>query len=293
VKLKDYLQLSKIRIMLPVAFTGFTGYFIFKPELNASIILVSLGILLQAVASSVLNQVQEIDLDRKMNRTLNRPLPSGRISLNQALIFLSLCFITGSLLIYFFGNRLAALIGLFTIFWYNIVYTYSKRITAFAVVPGSLTGALPPFIGWAAAGGAITDKNIILLGFLLFIGQIPHFWLLVLKYGEEYGNAGIPSLTKVFSHTQINRLSFTWIVCSAIAALFLSWFGVIRSRLIIGFLLVSTLLLVWSMRVMIIKSGTDFNFRRNFILLNSYYLLILIFLIADRIISDTFTLSGW
>ncbi len=282
--LKDFLQLSKIRIMLPVAFTGFVGYFIYRPELSTSILMVSLGILLQAVASSVLNQLQEIDLDRKMKRTQNRPLPTGKISVSAAIAFFLFNLLAGSSLIYFFGNLAAALVGLFTIFWYNVVYTYSKRITAFAVVPGSLTGALPPFIGWTAAGGALFDKPIVLVGFLLFIGQVPHFWLLILKYGEEYGNAGIPSLTRVLSRAQINRLSFTWVVASAVSALFLSYFEVIQSKIIVSLLLIASFYLIWSFRGMITGPESSITFRRNFILLNSYFLLILIFLVADRIL---------
>jgi len=271
--------------MLPVAFTGFTGYFIYQPQVNSSVLLVSLGILLQAIASSVLNQLQEIGLDRKMKRTHNRPLPTGKISVLSAIAFFLINLISGTLLIYFFGNLTAAIVGLFTIFWYNIIYTYSKRITAFAVVPGSLTGALPPFIGWAAAGGALTDKPIILLGFLLFIGQVPHFWLLILKYGEEYGDAGIPSLTRILSRPQINRLSFTWVVTSVISALFLSYFEVIHSKIIISLLLLSSFYLIWSFRGMISGPESKIPFRKNFILLNSYYLLILIFLIADQLIT--------
>jgi protoheme IX farnesyltransferase len=240
---------------------------------------------MQAIASSVLNQLQEIDLDRKMKRTLNRPLPTGKISINAAVLLLLLNLVTGTALIFFFGNATAALVGLFTIFWYNIIYTYSKRITAFAVVPGSLTGALPPFIGWTAAGGGLLDKPIVLVGFLLFIGQVPHFWLLILKYGEEYGNAGIPSLTRVLSRPQINRLSFTWVVTSAISALFLSYFEVIHSKVIVTLLLLSSFYLIWSFRGMITGPESNIPFRRNFILLNSYFLLILIFLIADRIMT--------
>jgi len=270
--------------MLPVAFTGFVGYFIYRPELSTSILMVSLGILLQAVASSVLNQLQEIDLDRKMKRTQNRPLPTGKISVSAAIAFFLFNLLAGSSLIYFFGNLAAALVGLFTIFWYNVVYTYSKRITAFAVVPGSLTGASPPFIGWTAAGGALFDKPIVLVGFLLFIGQVPHFWLLILKYGEEYGNAGIPSLTRVLSRAQINRLSFTWVVASAVSALFLSYFEVIQSKIIVSLLLIASFYLIWSFRGMITGPESSITFRRNFILLNSYFLLILIFLVADRIL---------
>lgn len=270
--------------MLPVAFTGFTGYFIFQPYINISILLVSLGILLQAIASSVLNQLQEIDLDRKMKRTQNRPLPTGKISVPSAVLFFLLNIIAGTFLIYFYGNLTAAITGLFTIFWYNVIYTYAKRITAFAVVPGSLTGALPPFIGWTAAGGGLLDKPIVFLGFLLFIGQVPHFWMLILKYGEEYGNAGVPSLTRVLGRSQINRLSFTWIVTSVISALFLSYFEVIQSKIIILLLLISSFYLIWSFRGLIMGPENKIAYRKNFILLNSYFLLILLFLIADKII---------
>jgi heme o synthase len=281
---REYFQLSKIRIMLPIAFTGFTGFFLLDPSLSLKALAVTFGILLQAVASSVLNQLQEVDLDRKMNRTSKRPLPTGTVSKVSAVLFFLFCLTSGTLLIYFYGNLTAALTGLFTIFWYNVIYTYSKRITAFAVVPGSLTGALPPFIGWTAAGGALLDKPIIFLGFMLFVGQVPHFWLLVIKYGEEYGKAGIPSLTRVLSLPQINRLTFTWVVTSAVSGLFLAYFKVFHSKPVIAVLLASSLYLVWSFRDMSTGTEKAINFRRNFILLNSYFLLILILLIADRIV---------
>ena len=78
-KLKDYLELSKLKIMIPVSLTGFTGYFIFNPHLSLNILLVSTGILLMAISASVLNQIQEVELDRKMKRTHDRPIPAGRI----------------------------------------------------------------------------------------------------------------------------------------------------------------------------------------------------------------------
>ena len=127
--------------------------------------------------------------------------------------------------------------ALFTIFWYNVIYTYSKRITAFAVVPGAITGALPPLIGWVAAGGGIFDKPIVFVEFLFFTGQIPHFWLLILKYGEEYKKAGIPSLTEVLSRTQIGRLTFTWVVASSWQQFFLCYFEIIHGLPVIGILL--------------------------------------------------------
>jgi protoheme IX farnesyltransferase len=284
-RLRDWFQLSKLTIMLPVSLTGFTGYFIFNPHLTINIISLSFGILLMAVSASALNQIQEVGLDSKMKRTHDRPIPAGRIKLENAVIFFLFNLLAGTLIILYTGNVKAALIGLFTIFWYNGIYTYSKRITAFAVVPGAVTGALPPLIGWVAAGGGIWDKPIIFLAFLLFICQIPHFWLLILKYGQEYNKAGIPNLTDIFSREQINRLTFTWVVTSVIAALFLCYFEVIRTGLLAGILLIASAFLIWKFSTLI-KGGADIKtYKKYSILLDSYLLLVLLLLISDRIIT--------
>ena len=283
--LKYYLELSKLKIMIPVSLTGFTGYFIFNPHLSIDIFFVTIGILLLAISASVLNQVQEVDLDRKMNRTQKRPIPAMKISPSRALLFFLFNLLAGTVFIYSAGGLKPVIIGLITISWYNGIYTYSKRITSFAVVPGAVTGALPPLIGWVAAGGGIWAKPIIFLEFLFFIGQIPHFWLLILKYGEEYKNAGIPSLTDILSRAQINRLTFTWVVSSVTAALFLCFFEIIKSRLIIGILLIASFYIIWKFSYLVKIHVNANNSSSYSILLDSYFLLVLILLISDRIIT--------
>jgi protoheme IX farnesyltransferase len=283
--LKYYLELSKLKIMIPVSLTGFTGYFIFDPHITLSLVIVTSGILLMAISASVLNQIQEAALDLKMNRTHNRPIPAKHISKSGAILFFLANLIAGTALIYSAGGFKAAIIGLITLVWYNGIYTCSKRISAFAVVPGAVTGALPPLIGWVAAGGGIWDKPIIFLEFLFFTGQIPHFWLLILKYGEEYRNAGIPSLTDVLGRAQINRLTFTWVVSSVIAALFLSFFEIIKTKLIVGILLIASLFLIWNFSDLLKNEVNASNSRKYSILLDSYFLLVMILLISDRIIS--------
>ena len=284
-RLRDYLQLSKLTIMLPVSLTGFTGYFILNPHFSINLVFVSFGILLMAISASSINQIQEVDLDSKMKRTLGRPVPAGRIKVKHAIIFSLINLFAGSYFIYSGGNLSAAIIGLFTLFWYNVIYTCSKRITAFAVVPGALTGALPPLIGWVAAGGGIWDKPIIFLEFLFFTGQIPHFWLLILKYGEEYNKAGIPTLTDIFNPGQINRLTFTWVLVSVTAALFLCYFEIIKTGPVIVILLVASVFLIWKFTGLI-KSETDNKpYRKYSLLLDFYFLLILLLLIADRILT--------
>ena len=271
--------------MLPVSLTGFTGYFIFNPSLSVNIFFISAGIFLLASAASMLNQIQEVEIDRKMERTHDRPIPAKNISLKQAIIFFLICLLSGYTLIYFFGNLKAAIIGIFTIIWYNGVYTYSKRVTAFAVVPGAITGALPLLIGWVAAGGAFFDRNIVFLEFLFFAGQIPHFWLLVMKYGEEYKSAGIPSLTDIFSIAQISFLTFIWVALSVLAAIFLCYFEIIHSLPVIAVLLTASAFIIWKFSELLNSGHENDNFLRYSVLLNLYFLLILILLISDKVLS--------
>ncbi len=283
VKLKDYLSLAKLKIMIPVSLTGFTGYFIFEPHFTVRIFLTTLGILLLAVSASVLNQIQEVKTDSNMERTRNRPLPGHRIKVPDAVLFFLAILFSGLIVTYYAGNLKAVLLGLITIIWYNGIYTYFKRITAFAVVPGAITGALPPLIGWVAAGGGVWDKPIIFIEFLFFTAQIPHFWLLLLKYGEEYKKAGFPTLFDIFSRRQIFRLTFSWILTSVIAVLFLCYFEVIQNQLIIGILLIASVYIIVQF-FDLLKAESNINYRRYSIFLDSYLLLVLLLLISDRII---------
>ncbi len=283
-KLKDWLELTKLKIMIPVSLTGFTGYIAFDPHFSSKVFLSSFGILLLAISASVLNQIQEVQLDGKMERTCNRPLPAKKIRIQYAMLFFLFNFIFGIAIISYAGNFKAALVGLITIIWYNGIYTYSKRITAFAVVPGAITGALPPLIGWVAAGGGLWDKPVIFIEFLIFTGQIPHFWLLILKYGEEYKQAGIPSLTDIFDRAQIKRLTFTWVISSVVAALFLCCFEIIQSPVINIILVSVSIYMVWQFIDLLRVHTNQNNYRRYSVFLNSYFLLVLLLLISDRLL---------
>jgi len=204
--------------------------------------------------------------------------------MQNAVIFFLIILVTGLIIIYYAGNIKAVFIGLITIIWYNGIYTYFKRISAFAVVPGAITGALPPLIGWVAAGGGVWDQPVIFIEFLIFTAQIPHFWLLLLKYGGEYKKAGFPTLFDIFSRRQIYRLTFSWILCSVIAALFLCYFEIIKSHLIISILLIASIYIIWQFLDLLKTEPDMINYRRYSIFLDSYLLLVLLLLISDRII---------
>jgi protoheme IX farnesyltransferase len=281
--LKIISELGKVRISVAVAFTTFTGYILSHGEFDRGFILPFIGIFLLACGASALNQLQEIDTDRIMKRTTGRPLPSGRIGKPGAVVIALAYFISGCLMLYFGPGLLTLLVGVSTFVWYNLIYTPLKKITAFAAVPGSMVGALPPLAGWVAGGGSLTDPRAIALGFFFFMGQIPHFWLLLLKLGKQYENAKLPSLTQLLTDEQIKRLTFVWIAATAASAMVLPLFHLQDKIWSITLIIVLSAALVLVF-VPLLNRRKPFNVGKSFVLINVYYLFMMFVMIADRLI---------
>ncbi len=277
-----YLRLGKVTISVPVALTGFLGYFLYKPELDRGAVLTIFGVFLLSLASGSLNQIQERKTDALMKRTAGRPIPAGIISLRSAILFSILCALMGTTLLMLTTYALAAAIGLFTLAWYNLVYTPLKRITAFAVLPGALIGALPPLIGWAAAGGDPLDMEILTVAFLLFVGQMPHYWLLLLKIGTEFRDAGMPVITSLFDPRQIRNLSFIWIAATGVVVMMLPATPIIRNRGISLILIAAAVLFLIRMFQLTYRGDLIKHWKKAFITVNLFYL-ILILVLTDRI----------
>jgi heme o synthase len=211
-------ELAKVRITFAVSLTMATGYVMQAGGFDWGMLLPLLGTFLLASGSAALNEVQEHKHDAKMPRTQHRPIPSGRITPHAAFFVAGLLILAGLYLLSsnpWHPNTLTAL-GILALVWYNAVYTPLKRVTPFAVVPGALIGAIPPVMGWVAAGGLAGDPTILLVASFFFLWQIPHFWLLLLLYGKEYEDAGFPSLTTVFSQSQLFRITFMWLIATAV-----------------------------------------------------------------------------
>ncbi|MHC1706994.1 MAG: protoheme IX farnesyltransferase [Bacteroidales bacterium] len=277
--------LSKARIAIPITLSAATGYLIKKGNFDAGFLFTLLGVFLLACGSMALNQIQEKDLDSRMSRTLARPLPSGKITTQTAWLITLLLLAGGSLILFYcFPFSIYPLVfGWLTIFWYNAVYTPMKRISAFAVVPGSVVGGLPPVIGWLAAGGDLSDHRIWLLAFFFFIGQIPHFWLLILMLGDQYEQAGLPTLNRVFSERQIRRLTFIWIFWSAVVSLFLAFFGVMVHLAAMIILLIGAILIVLLFLPLTLSPLKKPEYKKGFIRLNIFYLLVMMVLWFDSL----------
>ncbi len=278
-----FLKLGKFTISVPVTLTGFLGYFLYRPALDRGAVFTMLGILTLSMGSSALNQIQERHTDALMPRTSRRPLPSGTLSLSRATLFAVIMSLAGVFFLVWTGSLPAAGIGLFTLAWYNLVYTPLKRVTAFAVLPGALIGALPPIIGWTAAGGQPFQMEIIVVAFFLFVGQMPHFWLLMLKVGNEYQQAGLPVITSLLDNRQIRNLSFMWIAATGVAVMMLPATPVIHNRIISVVLITASAGFLFLMFRLTFRGELLARWKKAFITVNLFYLVIILTLIADRI----------
>ena len=245
-KLEILFELTKLRITSFVTITTAFGFIAANGSVNLYIIPVLAGILLLACGSAVLNHYQERHVDAMMSRTSNRPIPSQRISERNALLISLLLIVSGSLILFFGAGELALGLGLLNLIWYNFVYTLLKRKTPFAIIPGSLVGAIPPAVGWVAAGGYLFDPQIIIISFFFFIWQIPHFWLLLLIFDEDYKQAGLPTLTQIFEKKQLSRINFIWVAATAVASLLIPLFGLVKLVPVNLLLFFNGIWLTWS-----------------------------------------------
>lgn len=284
---RDILELVKIRITMLVAFTTALGYILASDSLSLGFVYPVVGIFILACSSAALNQYQERNLDKMMARTTGRPIPSGRMTEATALIISLSLLLLGSAILLAGTNVMTLVIGLATYVSYNFIYTPLKRKIALAIIPGSLVGALPPVAGWVAAGGNMFDEKIMLVAAYFFVWQIPHFWLLLLKYGKEYEGAGFPALTETFSREKIAKLVFFTTVLTIVPVCVL-FAGGMLNYFITGILLLaaSVWLLVNSYKF--IKSDlSNKNVTRSFIGINIYTLVFITLLSLDKLINLT------
>lgn len=273
------LELTKFKISLFAALSTLTGFILSHQRLSGGIILPVMGIFFLACGSCALNQYQERREDGLMERTKHRPIPSGKIRSDTALK-ISACFILmGSLFLLCGDNLMVVGLGLFAILWYNGVYTCLKRHSAFAAIPGAMIGSIPPVVGWVSAGGNLLDPQILAIAFFFFIWQVPHFWLLLLSFGKDYEKTGLPSLTRVFTSAQLSRMTFMWILATAVTCMMIPLFGIWKSPAIHGGLFVAAPWLVWKGSRLLTARKRDFPFRSTFDAINSYVALVMVLFI--------------
>lgn len=277
------IELSKIRITIAVTLSTLTGYILFAGTVDITALWASLGVFLLASSSAALNQYQERKIDAMMTRTSRRPLPSGRISVPMAFIVLVLLFLAGSSILFFKTNNMSLGLGLLSFVWYNAIYTPLKYKTVFALIIGSVIGALPPIIGWTAAGGDAFATPILFLAFFIYIWQVPHFIVLLLMYGDDYKEANLPVLTSYYDEYSTRKIIFVWILGTMIAGMMLPFMCGMQYWLSVILMMVLSVGLFVSMIRLIIKNRT-FRVLRAFILMNVYLVLVLVLISLDKLL---------
>lgn len=191
----DFIELTKPRITLMVVLTAAVAAVVAAPGHMPVLRFLHLlvGTALVAAGASTLNQVLEHEFDARMRRTANRPIPSGRLQPDQALLFGVAAAVTGLLELALAVNLLTALVGAATLAGYVFVYTPLKRVSSLATVVGAIPGAMPPLMGWAAMRDQLGPGAWALFG-LMFFWQLPHFLAIAWIYRADYERGGYPML---------------------------------------------------------------------------------------------------
>lgn len=249
--IKDYLELCKPRVVLVMLLTAVVGMFLATPTLPAwqPVLFGILGIALSAGSAAAVNHVMDRKIDSRMRRTSYRPLPRGKISAPQALLFAATLGITGITLLIVWVNPLTAWLTLASLIGYALIYTvFLKRATPQNIAIGGLAGAAPPLLGWTAVTGHF-EANALLLVLIIFAWTPPHFWALCIHKKKEYAKAGVPMLpvTHGESFTRLQILLYTLLMI--VTTLFPYLTGMSGAAYLATVTLLNARFLQWAIRV--------------------------------------------
>ncbi|HWZ12309.1 MAG TPA: heme o synthase [Acidobacteriaceae bacterium] len=199
--LSDLNQLFKTRVSLMVVITAWAGFYLGSvysriSSLNLGLLQALIGVALVSCGASALNEAMERTSDRRMLRTAQRPLASGRMPLPVGIALGLAPVVAGAFCLARFTNLLTVALALLTVFTYVAIYTPLKRHTTLATFIGAFPGAMPPLLGWTAARGRIEWPAVVLFA-ILFVWQFPHFMAIAWLYRDDYARAGIKMLPVV------------------------------------------------------------------------------------------------
>ncbi|MGI9268907.1 MAG: heme o synthase [Porticoccus sp.] len=278
--LRDYLELTKPKVVALMILTSIIGMFLSVPGMVPIDVLIlgNVGIALCAGAAAVINHVVDRKIDLKMSRTLNRPVAKGRVSPYQALLFSTILGLIGMAILLVYINPLTAWLALASLFGYAVLYTsYLKRATPQNIVIGGLAGAVPPLLGWTAVPGAI-HGHALLLVLIIFAWTPPHFWALAVHRKDEYAKAEIPMLpvTHGEKYTRISILLYT--VLMILVTLLPFAVGMSGWLYISGALILGAGFLYWAIVMMLDRNpnaGMD-TFKYSIVYLMALFIIMLV-----------------
>lgn len=210
---RDYWVLAKPNVVLLMVMTSSIGMFLSVPHWVSWQVLIfgNLGIALCAASAAAINHIVDQQLDKRMQRTANRPLATQRLTNQQAIAFVVLTGTLGMVLLRVFTNELTLYLTFAALMGYAFFYTvFLKRTTPQNIVIGGLAGAAPPLLGWTAVTNTL-DPNALLLVLIIFAWTPPHFWALAIHRRDDYAKAGVPMLpvTHGIKHTSLHCIFYT------------------------------------------------------------------------------------
>lgn len=278
----DYLQLTKPRITFMVIVTTFIGFILGSAGPIDYVLLLHtiFGTALVAAGASTLNMVLEWDVDARMRRTENRPIPAGRITVIQALSFGSVLSGLGLIYLLIFVNPLTSVLAAITVALYLFAYTPLKRKTSLCTVIGAVPGAIPPMMGWTAVQGSIGFQAWWLFS-ILFLWQLPHFLAIGWLYREDYARGGFPMLPVTDTEgIQTSRQVIINTVALIAVSLLPAFLGLSGVLYFAGALILGILFLIMGIRLWKTKSSPA---ARQLLLASVLYLpLLLSLLVLDK-----------
>jgi len=278
--IRNYLELSKSRIVLMVLITASAGYLFAAHRVEPLLMLHALlGTALVAAGTNALNQYVEREHDAKMHRTRTRPLPGGRISPRAALLFSSGIAVLGTLYLGLTVNWLTAALGAFTLTSYIFVYTPLKRISTINTIIGAIPGAIPPLMGWTAATNHIGLGGWIIFG-ILFLWQLPHFMAISWLHREDYARGGFAMLSvRDQDGAAVARQAIYYTLALLPVSIAPALFGMTGTVYLIGSILAGAALLASTIRFFFDR-GTK-NARGLFMISNLYLLTVMLLLVVN------------
>ncbi len=283
--ISDFKEITKMRLSLSVVFSSLAGYLLGVDTIDFKVlVLLALGGYFMVGASNAFNQIIEKDLDALMNRTKNRPIPAGRMSVNVAFVIATIFTLSGIIILYTI-NKQTAMFGAISIFLYTCVYTPLKTKTPLAVFVGAIPGAIPFMLGWVAATNDFGIEPGTLFA-LQFFWQFPHFWAIGWFLFDDYEKGGFFMLPtgKQDKGTAVQTIMYTiWTIMVSIIPVF-GFTGELKLSIIAAIIVFVLGLGMLHYAVRLFREMTEKAARQLMLISVSYITLVQIVYVIDKFI---------
>ncbi|MFH2061180.1 MAG: UbiA family prenyltransferase [Pseudomonadota bacterium] len=286
VGLKYYFQIMKLHLCLYIGLSAILGHVMASDHFSFSSLFTGGIVLILAIGSAVLNNIQDREYDLAFFRTINRSLPQQKVPLFQAAVMSFAMIVTGFLGLFYMASWPCFFGGLLAVVAYNGLYTPLKKISLLAIIPGTISGMLPILIGWSATGRPIFDPSMMMTMAILGLWQIPHFFIIELRtQGRQLVRKGakrFPCFTHVLSQQEIKIQILIWTSLYSLAIFFFLINGLINHPWLAGLLGLNAIGIIFFVSTLLLKQDR-LNFSFAFVAINLSMLFFMGIGICDKV----------